>query len=94
MENFPEVAAAYAQLGAAVHQAGPLDEKTRQLAKLALAIGSRQEGAVHAHTRRALDAGCSPDEIKHVVALAVTTLGMPNAVAAFTWVNDILPAAG
>jgi 4-carboxymuconolactone decarboxylase len=94
MDEFPDVAAAYHQLGMAVHQAGPLDDKTRRLTKLALAIGARHEGAVHAHTRRALEAGCTRDEIKHVVALAATTLGMPNAVAAFTWVNDILSPAG
>jgi AhpD family alkylhydroperoxidase len=67
-----------------------LDDKTRQLVKLALAIGMGHEGAVHAHTRRALAAGIHPAEIKHVVTLAVTTMGMPNTVAAFTWVNDIL----
>jgi alkylhydroperoxidase/carboxymuconolactone decarboxylase family protein YurZ len=94
MDEFPDVASAYAQLGAAVHAAGPLDDKSRQLVKLALAIGARHEGAVHAHTRRALDAGCSEAEIKHVVALAATTLGMPNAVAAHTWVNDILYPEG
>jgi alkylhydroperoxidase/carboxymuconolactone decarboxylase family protein YurZ len=90
MEEFPAVAAAYNQLGTAVHQAGPLDENTRQLVKLAMAIGARHEGAVHAHTRRAIEAGCTAAEIKHVVALAATTLGMPNAVAAYTWINDIL----
>lgn len=93
MDEFPAVAAAYNQLGAAVHAAGPLDEKTRQLVKLALAVGARHEGAVHAHTRRALSAGCSAAEIRHIVALAATTLGMPNAVAAYTWVNDILSPA-
>lgn len=93
MSEFPAVAAAYEQLGQAVHEAGPLDTQTRQLIKLALAIGAQHEGAVHAHTRRALEAGCSPEAIKHTVALAVTTLGMPNAVAGYTWVNDVLDAA-
>lgn len=94
MAEFPAVAAAYDQLGTAVHEAGPLDDKTRHLVKLALAIGARHEGAAHAHTRRLLELGAAPDEIKHVVALAVTTLGLPNAVAAYTWVNDILNPAG
>lgn len=53
---------------------GPLDDKTRQLVKLALAIGLGHEGAVHAHT---LESGITPAEIKHIVTLAVTTLGMP-----------------
>ncbi len=88
--EFPAIAEAYQQLGRAAHQAGPLDARTRQMVKLALAIGARHEGAVHAHTRLALEAGVSSEEIKQVVALAVTTLGMPNTVAAYTWVNDIL----
>ncbi len=88
--EFPAVGAGYEQLATAVHNAGPLDEKSRQLVKLALAIGARHEGAVHAHTRRALEAGLTAAEIKHAVALAATTLGMPNAIAAYTWVNDVL----
>lgn len=90
LDEFPSVAAAYEKMATAAHENGPLDDKTRQLVKLALAIGLGHEGAVHAHTRRALESGISPAEIKHVVTLAVTTLGMPNAVAAYTWVNDIL----
>jgi 4-carboxymuconolactone decarboxylase len=90
--EFPAIADAYQQLATAAHDNGPLDEKTRQLVKLALAIGMSHEGAVHAHTRRAMQAGITAAEIKHVVSLAVTTMGMPNTVAAYTWVNDILEA--
>jgi 4-carboxymuconolactone decarboxylase len=89
-EEFPEVAAAYDALGDAVHKAGPLDDKSRQLVKLALAIGARLEGAAHSHARRALEMGISPAEIKHVVLLAATTLGFPTTVAAYTWIGDIL----
>ncbi len=92
LDEYPDIADAYHQLAAAAHDNGPLDEKTRLLVKLGLAIGDRHEGAVHAHTRRALAAGCTPEEIKQVVTLAVTSVGMPNAVAAYTWVNDILLA--
>lgn len=90
IEEFPAVAEAYQRLGAATHAAGPLDQRARQLVKLALAVGAAHEGAVHAHTKKALALGLTPAEIKHVVLLAVTTLGLPNAVAAYTWVNDIL----
>lgn len=92
MDEFPAIAAAYEQLATAAHDNGPLDPKTRQLVKLALAVGLGHEGAVHAHARRALAAGISAAEIRHVVTLGVTTLGMPNAIAAYTWVNDILDA--
>lgn len=87
-EEFPEVAAAYDALGSAVHEAGPLDDKTRQLVKLALAVGAGMEGATHAHARRSLGAGISPEEIKHVILLAMTTLGFPSTVKAYTWVTD------
>ena len=90
LDEFPVVAAAYEQMATAAHETGPLDNKTRQLVKLARAMGLGHEGAVHAHTRRALADGITPAEIKHVVTLAVTTLGIPNTVAAYTWVNDIL----
>ena len=39
---------------------------------------------------RALAAGCSPDEIRHVVLLATTTLGFPSMMAVRTWVEDVL----
>lgn len=91
-KQFPAVVEAYEALGAAAHQSGPLDDKTRELAKLAIAIGARQEGAVHSHTHRALEAGASRDEIMNVLALAVTSIGFAPTVAAYTWINDALEA--
>jgi AhpD family alkylhydroperoxidase len=85
---------AYDRLGATVHQEGPLDPKTRELVKLGMAIGGRLEGAVNSHARRARETGASPAEIGHVVSLAVTTVGFPTAVAAFTWVEGALKAGG
>jgi alkylhydroperoxidase/carboxymuconolactone decarboxylase family protein YurZ len=81
---------AYDRLGATAHREGPLDHKTRELVKLGMAIGGRLEGAVRSHAGRALEAGAARGEIEHVVALAVTTVGFPTAVAAFTWVEDVL----
>lgn len=89
-EDFEHVAKAYEELGNAVHNAGPLDDKTRALIKLAISSGARLEGAVHSHTRKALKAGCTPDELKHTVMLALPTIGLPSMMAALSWVNDIL----
>jgi 4-carboxymuconolactone decarboxylase len=55
-----------------------------------MAIGARLEGAVHSHTRRALEEGATPEEIHHVVLLSLTTLGFPHTIAALTWVEDDL----
>ncbi|MCZ7603427.1 MAG: carboxymuconolactone decarboxylase family protein [Melioribacteraceae bacterium] len=89
-EDYPKVVDAYEKLGAEVHGAGPINDKNRSLIKLAIAVGARMEGAVHSHTRKALEAGCTKEEIKHAVLLALPTIGLPNMMAAMTWVNDIL----
>jgi len=89
-EEFPEIANAYSSLGHAVHNSGPIDQKTRELIKLAISCGAQKEGAVHSHTRKALGAGASKEEIRQVVLLTLPTLGMPSMMAAMTWVNDIL----
>ncbi|MFQ5784279.1 MAG: carboxymuconolactone decarboxylase family protein [Alphaproteobacteria bacterium] len=88
-DECPELWTAYESLGRACAEAGPLDEKTRRLVKLALAVGTRSEGAVHSHARRALDVGLSADTLRHVVLLAIPTLGFPAAMAALTWIGDI-----
>jgi 4-carboxymuconolactone decarboxylase len=89
-QKYPEIGQSYARLGDAVHKGGPLPQKTRELVKLAMSCGAQKEGAVHSHTRKALEAGCSREEIRHVVLLLLPTLGMPSMMAAMTWVNDIL----
>jgi AhpD family alkylhydroperoxidase len=89
--RFPRVHRAYENLGAAAHEAGPLDPKTRELVKLGIAIGLRAEGAVRSHAGRAHEAGATRQEIEHVVLLEVTTAGLPATVAAFTWLKRRRP---
>jgi 4-carboxymuconolactone decarboxylase len=48
------------------------------------------EGAVHSHTRRAVEAGCSTAEIRHVALLAITTIGFPSMMKTLSWVEDIV----
>ncbi|MBZ5726243.1 MAG: carboxymuconolactone decarboxylase family protein [Acidobacteriia bacterium] len=89
----PAVWDAFARLGESCHESGPLDEKTRRLVKLALAIALRHEGAVHSATRNALRRGVTREELEHVAILAITTIGWPAANAAMTWIADDLPPA-
>ncbi|MCX6152922.1 MAG: carboxymuconolactone decarboxylase family protein [Candidatus Kapabacteria bacterium] len=88
--EFPEVATAYEQMGDAVHKSGPLDDKTRALIKLAISTGARMEGAVHSHARKAFKTGCTSEEMRHAVMLALPTIGLPSTMAALSWVDDIL----
>lgn len=85
----PEVWRAFAALGKACAESGPLDPRTIRVVKLALAIGALSEGAVHSHTRRALEEGLSSAMLKHVALLAIPTLGFPQGVKALTWIEDI-----
>ncbi len=85
---YPDVCEAFESLGSQCHNAGPLNEKERKLSKLGIAIGVGSEGAVHSAVRNALRANISKEEIMHVGILAITTIGLPQATAAMTWIND------
>ncbi|MGZ4199606.1 MAG: carboxymuconolactone decarboxylase family protein [Thermoleophilia bacterium] len=92
--GYPDVAAALDELGDAVDGAGGLDERTARLVKLGLAIGGGAEGSVRSNARKALAAGASADEIRHVALLAVTTCGFPAAIAGIGWIDEVLGAVG
>jgi alkylhydroperoxidase/carboxymuconolactone decarboxylase family protein YurZ len=88
-KRYPEIWQTFNQLGDLCHEGGPLDEKTRRLIKLALSIGAGLEGATHSAVRNARSAGVTADEINHVALLAITTLGLPSATRAMTWIGDL-----
>ena len=87
VRRYPKLAEAWDKIAEAGHD-GPLDAKTIQLIKLAIATGAMREGAVHSGVRKALAAGIPVEEIEQVVSLAASTLGMPSTVAVFTWIHD------
>jgi len=86
----PEVVAAYEALGDAARRAGPLTPGEAALVKLAFAAGARLEGAVHSHTRRALEDGVTPEALRHLALLAITTLGFPQAMAIRSMIEEQL----
>jgi AhpD family alkylhydroperoxidase len=88
--HYPEVMDAVEQLGKVTTDAGPLDDKVRQLVQLGAAAALRSEGAVHSHTRRALEAGASVAEVHHALLLLTSTIGFPTVVAALTWADDVI----
>jgi 4-carboxymuconolactone decarboxylase len=78
------------QLGEAVRQEGPLPVKTAHLIQLAAAAAIRSEGSVHSHTRRALQAGATPEEICHALIMLTSTIGFPTVSAALSWAYDVI----
>lgn len=93
VRRFPRLGAAWG-LASEEGRHGPLDKPTRQLVKLAVAVGALREGAVHSAVRKALDAGIAPEALEQVVALAASTIGFPPSVAAWCWVRDVLAPGG
>src|SRR2546429_10025965 len=83
---YPTVWKAFNDLGDRCHEAGPLDEKSRRLVKLALSIGAGLEGATHSAVRSARKAGIKQEEIDHVAVLAGRTFGPPSPTPGFTWI--------
>jgi alkylhydroperoxidase/carboxymuconolactone decarboxylase family protein YurZ len=69
-----------------------LDERSQRLVKLGIAIGAKQEGAVHSHVHKCREAGISDEEIYHAALLGITTMGWLSAMATLSWINDILKA--
>ena len=87
---YPRAAERCEQLQDACLTDGPLGAKDAALIKLGIATGAGLEGAVHAHVRLARAAGAAPEEVRHAVLLATTTVGFPRMMAAMSWVNDVI----
>jgi 4-carboxymuconolactone decarboxylase len=89
-ERHPKLINAVEALGAAAQESGPLDLKTIHLIQLAAAAANKSHGSTHSHTIRALEAGATPEEIRHAVIVLTRTIGFPTVAAALNWVDDVL----
>ena len=88
--KFGKVMENHQELGKALREAGPINEKDANLIQLGAAAAMKSEGAVHSHVRRAQDAGAPPDEIYHAILLLTSTIGFPAVAAALSWARDII----
>lgn len=88
-KDYPDFMQAAADLGKAVREAGPLDEKTVNLIQMAAAATARLEGGVHSHARRALAAGATVEEVRHALIVLASTIGFPSVATAMSWVSDL-----
>lgn len=87
-ETHPEIWKAFNELAGLCHDAGPLDEKSRRLIKVALCVGAATEGGTHSAVRNARKGGVTQEELDHIAVLAITTLGFPAAMRALSWLTD------
>lgn len=79
-EGAPEAAKAFGALSLAATASKSIDTKTKELMALAIGIAVHCEGCVAFHTRAALKAGATRQEVVETVALAVYMGGGPAVV--------------
>ena len=77
-------------LAKSARNSGPLDEKTVHLIQLAAAAAIMSHGSTHSHTVRALEAGATPEEVRHAVIILTSTIGFPIVAAALECVDDAI----
>jgi 4-carboxymuconolactone decarboxylase len=89
-ESHPKLMQAYESFGQAASDSGPLSAREIALVKLAISLGAGLEGASHSHCRKALEAGCKEEELKHVAILTAPTIGFPSMMRSKSWVESII----
>ena len=93
-ERYPELEKLHAGLSCALDGTGPLDARSRRLVHLGIAIGQQSYGGVKSHTRRALDEGFRPEELRQAALLGMTTAGFPSTIAALEWIEEVFQESG
>ena len=84
----PDIIKGYTTLSRAGQKAGHLDEKTRELVALAVAITLRCDGCITVHAAEARERGATREEIAEVLGVAVSV----NAGAAVVYSTRALDA--
>lgn len=84
----PDTVRGYQMLSAANSKTGKLDEKTRQLISLAVAVTTRCDGCITFHSEAALKAGATKEEISEALGVAVAM----NTGAALVYSTRVLDA--
>ena len=84
----PDTLIGYQALAGAGKKTGRLDEKTRELISLAVAVTTRCDGCIAIHTQAAKQAGASKEEIAEALGVAVAL----NAGAAVVYSARVLDA--
>ena len=84
----PDTVKGYMTASGAGAKTGRLDEKTRQLITLAIAVTTRCDGCISIHSNEALKAGATREELAEALGVAVAM----NAGAALVYSTRALEA--
>lgn len=91
---FPKVSDAYEAMASAATEAGPLDARSVALLKVALSVGRGSWRGTHAHVRKALEAGVTAAELRHLAAVALPTIGLAASLDALRWIDETIDEQG
>jgi AhpD family alkylhydroperoxidase len=84
----PDTVKGYATLSGAGQKTGHLDDKTRELIALAVAISLRCDGCITVHTKAAHELGATKEEVAEALGVAIAV----NAGAALVYSTRTLDA--
>jgi AhpD family alkylhydroperoxidase len=76
----PAVFEGYRQMHAAAYAAGSLDQKTKELIALALAVSQECDGCIASHARGAVRTGATEEEVAEAIGVAIAMNGGPGTV--------------
>lgn len=89
-ERHVEYINAVEAMGKAALDSGPLDKKTAQLIQLGAAAAIGSKGALRSHALRALEAGATPEEIRHTIIVLTGAIGFPTVASALSRMDEVL----
>src|SRR6478735_8484388 len=84
----PDSVGGYLMASGAGAKTGHLDEKTRQLISLAVAVTTRCDGCISVHSQKAVESGATNEEIAEALGVAIAM----NAGAALVYSARALDA--
>jgi AhpD family alkylhydroperoxidase len=76
----PAVYDGYRQMHTAAFAAGALDEKTKELIALAIAVSKECDGCIASHARGAVRTGATEPEVAEALGVAIAMNGGPGTV--------------
>ncbi len=76
----PDVYDGYRQMHAAAYAAGALDEKTKELIALAIAVSKECDGCIASHARGAARTGATESEVAEALGVTIAMNGGPATV--------------
>mgnify|MGYP000527655655 CR=1 FL=1 len=87
-EMYPRLAGPFMVFLRRVEEKGALDTKTKELISVALSVAAKCKWCIAFHTKNALDAGATKDEIMEACYVAILMTGGP----AFMYTQFVLKA--